>query len=334
MEDDYVKCSSSKYVLLKTDYVVSKMFSIQTDVPEDALFYDLHAISHENTVIITHGNDQEMGKYFIIGEFESSNKLKGCVIIVSRSYDIMTRQWSVVSKWSVQLVIFTNKSTRTKINRNKKPHGYTIDVDGSSDFLKLLIYDTISIISPGTLGRKEEGTTAQIWNEEIVGKRPILKDGIDLLKRQKRKHVAIISSDCASKVVDYGTLETITYIEPNTTDVKRIKSLKSEATTLSYSEISSSKESSKKTSNLREEAVSLIEGAFTQNWSPEDFVLGFKNLKAKGLEQNQLAATSAKMLMDSSYRIVDSTPIEEDVIEDVSIDVDQVSRKYNDIFNL
>lgn len=319
-----MKCSSSKYLLLKTEYLVSKMFSIKTDVPEDALFYDLHAISHEKTVIIKEVSDNDMGKYFIIGEFESQGHLKGCVIIVKRS---------VESQWSVQLVIFTNKSTRTKMSRNrdkmsrnKEPYGHIIDVDGSLDFLKLFIYDTISIISPGTLGRKEEGTTAQIWNEEIVGKRPILKDGIDVLKRQKRKHVAIISSDCASKVVDYGTLETITYIEPNTTDVKRIKSLKSEATTLSYSEISSSKESSKKTSNLREEAVSLIEGAFTQNWSPEDFVLGFKNLKAKGLEQNQLAATSAKMLMDSSYRIADSTPIEEDVIEDVSIDVDQVRK--------
>jgi hypothetical protein len=47
-------------------------------------------------------------------------------------------------------------------------------------------------------------------------------------------------------------------------------------------------------------------------------------LKNLGLGNDQLAVTSAAMLMDSSYRITDATPIEEDVIDYVSIDIDQV----------
>ena len=321
MEDEsYVKFSSTQYVFLKNEFVKSNMFPITTAAPEDASFYDLHATSQETSVIICKENDQDMGMYFVIGDFESTEaNSKGCIIIVKTE-----------DKWSVQLVIFKNKSLRNKISRNRKTHDRMekIDVDGSLDELCLRIYNTTHIVIPNKVGRNDEEDIARKWNEEFVGKRPFLKDGIDVSQRLKRKHVAIISNDCASKVVDYGTLETITYIEPNTTDVKRVRSLKMEATTLSYSDIVSSKESSKKTSNLREEAVSLIEGAFTQNWSPEDFVLGFKNLKKKGLEPNQLAATSAKMLMDSSYRIIDSTPIEEDVIEDVSIDVDQVSKAF------
>lgn len=76
--------------------------------------------------------------------------------------------------------------------------------------------------------------------------------------------------------------------------------------------------------NLREEAVSLIDGAFEDKWRPEDFVEGFSKA-GKLCSGDQISAVAASILMDPSFRISDCTPvINNKYVSEVSIDLDQV----------
>ena len=81
----------------------------------------------------------------------------------------------------------------------------------------------------------------------------------------------------------------------------------------------------------------MTEGAFKQRWSPVEFVDGFAAVKGfqPSPSRPELAAISASILMDASYRITDSTSFEnEDTIADFGVDVDQVKNKGIDCFKV
>jgi hypothetical protein len=314
---DYVKISSTQYLFLKPAFCKNGMFPIMvgSNVPDS--FFDLHAICQERNVIQQISNDHGLGMYGVIGYVEFGCG-KASVLVVQTNLE-----QHYETNCSLQLVSFTDKSIRSKLSRIEDSTCRII-VDGSVDGLSLFIYSATHFIIPGSKGRYDPEKVERNWIDLFLGTNQILKDGRSLPQSIKRKHVAIMNEKCATKLKKDATIKTISYKEPNRTDVKRQRSLEVEATTLSYSDITNSKESSKRTINLREEAVSLVPGAFSENWPPEEYVKGFMMLKNLGLGNDQLAVTSAAMLMDSSYRITDATPIEEDVIENVSIDIDQV----------
>jgi hypothetical protein len=320
---DYVKLSSTQYLFLKPTFCKNGMFPIMvgSNVPDS--FFDLHAICQERNVIQEIINDQHLGMYGVIGYVEFGC-VKASVLVVQTNNPDLKQRYE--TNCSLQLVSFTDKSIRSKLSRIEDSTCRII-VDGSVDGLSLFIYSATHFIIPGSKGRYDSERVEQNWRNLFLGTDHILKDGRSLPQSIKRKHVAIMNEKCATKLKKDATIKTISYKEPNRTDVKRQRSLEVEATTLSYSDIINSKESSKRTINLREEAVSLVPGAFSENWPPEEYVKGFMMLKNLGLGNDQLAVTSAAMLMDSSYRITDATPIEEDVIENVSIDIDQVRCK-------
>lgn len=320
---DYVKLSATQYLFLKPEYLTSgSMFEIKEQTPH--VSFDLHAISKTESVINTKVDDTDMGQmYGVIGYFTSQNvkDLTGCIVLIQSD-----EQEKYKNKCSLQLVLFENKSTRGKIGKINRINdvSQSVFLDGSLDNLSLVIYSRPHFILPGSQGRPSLNNIAQLWKNNFLGVRAMLGNAIDLPKIMKRKHVAFMTTKSASSVIEQGTLETISFKQQGGRDVKRLKSLQREATTISYVDIDRSKESSKKTMNLREEAFSLVDGAFAQNWSPEDFVRGFLKLKHSGISQDQLAGVSATMLMDASYRITDPTTIKEDLIEEVSIDIDQV----------
>jgi hypothetical protein len=317
---DYVKLSSTQYLFLKPTFCKNGMFPIiDRNLPDS--FFDLHAICQQRNVIQQISNDHDLGMYGVIGYVEFGGR-KASVLVVQTNLE---RHYE--TNCSLQLILFTDKSIRNKLGRIEDST-HRITVDGSVDGLSLFIYCATHFIIPGSKGRYDSERIERNWIDLFLASNHILKDGKTLPRSIKRKHVAIMNEKCATKLKRDATIKTISYTEPNRIDVKREKSLKMEATTLSYSDITNSKESSKRTINLREEAVSLVPGVFSENWPPEAYVEGFMMLKNLGLGNDQLAVTSAAMLMDSSYRITDATPIQEDVIENVSIDIDQVRSQY------
>lgn len=315
---DYVKLSSTQYLFLKPRYVKIGMFPVHQIQKHVHPFFDLHATCQHTSVINDLEDDNDLGFYGNIGYVELGDNRKASILVVQTTL----RQYK--TKCSLQLVLFKKKSMKKKLNNSDHIVTTSLIVDGSVDCLKLFIFNTTQFVIPGNKGRYPPEIIEHRWNELFLSTRQILTDGKILSRSMKRKHVTIFSEKNARKLTEAGTLETISYRETNRSDVKRLYTLKTEATTISYSDIASSKQSGKRTMNLREEALSLVPGIFEKRRTPEAWIKGFMLLKEMGLGQDQLAATAATMLMDSSYRITDATPIEEDVIEDVSIDIDQV----------
>ena len=322
----YVKLSETQYLLLNPDYLETDMFVPKLEQPDS--FFDLHTLCRQGVNIVNKKvDDSTLGSVFaLIGHFNFEAET-GHVFVMKESNVIDFK-----TTCSLQLVILTSKITSNKIMRRVKGNEVYNPPIHLTECLSLYIYKKTTLIIKENVGRQSVTNILSLWNENFIGNR-VVGVGIDPQKIMKRKHVSILNSSTALRLIEEASLETAFVTQSNTIKpaLKKTRSLEQEATTISYSNDISSKESLKSKLNLREEAVSLVEGAFEQKWSPENFVQGYLNLKKECDSTAQLAATAATILMDPSFRITDCTPImKEDVIDKVSIDIDQV-RKYNTI---
>lgn len=313
-----VKILEAEFITLNSSYLENGMFPIKSETSDP--FFDLHAIATDEskieTLISEWSDDISFGKiYAIIGSF-TFKEICGHLVVLAP--DVVRECFK--SPLSLQLICFSSKTVKCKISRRTKSSAAVLKK--VSEILTFNLYQKTMTFLPNRINCSNPGREfiMSSWNSEF-GTEPAILNGLDTSKILKRKHVAFLSKESAMNLID-----STDYFIPGPTlnQSKRLKTILEENST-SFSDTNYKKENKSKI-NLREEATSLVEGAFSHKWSPEKFVEGFHALKNKCLEsKSQLAATVASVLMDASYRITDCTPImEDDVITDVAIDVDQV----------
>ena len=311
-----VKISVTQFIDLYPQYSETHMFELK-EMSTTKEFLDLSTVSDFSSLIQSCSDDTLFGKiYAILGKFRFNDK-NGFVVVLHR--DIVTNLEFTIRS-SLQLIQFVEKNCINKINRRlRQKHTFiSCEIRGS---LILDLYLSNILIIPANTGNLGQDTILSIWNR-VFSPSSLILPGTDSSKLLKRKHSILMPQNAATILKESTDSHKIPRKIPQK---KKLESIFREAK-VSESNIEE-RPSHKSKINLREEAVSLIEGAFEKRWSPENFVKGFLSLKNKSLmARERLASICTSMLMDASYRITDCTPIGNSrVINKVGIDIDQVN---------
>lgn len=309
-----VKIQPDKFIDLDPIFNASGMFPVIGETTRP--FYDLHATASVDAASVTElittvENDADFGMvYILMGSFISASESGYIVVLQSSAVRSKFKTPCVMQLISSKDKIFKNKLSR----RVSKLLSTTEDV---SEFLSFNLYQKAILIAKNS--NEGQHMSATKWNEKSNTDERILK-GPTPPRISKRKRVSLISEDVANSIRKTSQSQVSTSSSTSITKITSIDVI----STMPYPDLQKNKNEANSKINLREEAVSLVEGAFSHSWSPENFVKGFLALKSK-CEHQQLAAISASILMDASYRISDCSPVMDDsVITEVGIDIDQV----------
>lgn len=321
-----VKISTNEFIDLNPPYQEVSMFEVKEELPTNK-FFDFTALNQDvdimTTLVEIRVDDSDFGEiYAIMGKFCFKGDF-GLLVVLHRD---VVKRLAFKNPSSLQLIVFKSKdqelkskSCNSKIARRLK----TIKTISKKVFNSLhfeLCIQTVLII-PTNGGNISKATVALAWNSYFGLNLPTDHDW-NFPKALKRKHSIMMDKETAS------TLNDSTATTRPQAKVQQKKTLKSVLKDGKVSQLNvENREKKKSTINLREEAVSLIKGAFEHRWPPADFVDGFSALKRfqPSLSRPELAAISASIFMDPSYRITDCIPRNnEDTIAEFGIDVDQV----------
>jgi hypothetical protein len=325
-----VKISTNEFIDLNPPYQELSMFEVKEE-PSTNKFFDFTALNKDVDIMATlveiRVDDSDFGEiYAIIGKFSFKSDF-GLLVVLHRD---VVKKLAFKNQSSLQLILFkskveesNSKSCNSKIARRLIKTATKRKEIFDSFYFELCI-QTVLIIPTKGGGNISRSAVASVWNSYFGWDLPPTDHVCNVSKNLKRKHSIMMDKDTATSLND-STAST----RPQSTVVQK-KTLKSILSDGKVSHLNVEVQNKKKTTiNLREEAVSVIEGAFEDRWSPEDFVDGFSALKRSqpSPSRPELAAISASILMDASYRITDCTPYEnEDMITDFGIDVDQVKK--------
>lgn len=311
-----VKISLTQFIDLNPQYSETHMFELNEKSTKD--FLDLSTVSDFSSLIESCVDDKLFGKiYALLGKFRLNNLENGFVVVLHEDIvgNLMFR-----SRSSLQFIKFEEKTCINKINKRLRMKHTCITCEIRGSLILDLNLSNILIL-PTNIGNLGQDTISSTWNLFFSPSSSILP-ATDISKSLKRKHSILMSPNAATtlrestdslkiprKILQHKRLENI-FRETKVSELKIEQRI-----------------NQKSTINLREEAVSLIKGAFEIRWSPENFNKGFLSLKNRpNMGHEMLAATCTSMLMDASYRITDCEPIRNSqVINKVGIDIDQVN---------
>ena len=323
-----VKISTNEFIDLNPPYQESSMFEVKEE-PSTNKFFDFTALNKDvdimTTLVEIRVDDSDFGEiYAIMGKFSFKRDF-GLLVVLHRD---VVKKLAFKNPSSLQLILFKSKdeeskskSCNSKITR-RLTRTQTKKMKLFDSFYFEVCMKTVLIIPTKGGGNIARSDIASVWNSYFGCGLPPTDHDCKFSKNLKRKHSIMIDKGTASSLND-STATT----RPQSTAVQK-KTLKSILSDGKVSHLNVEVQKKKKsTINLREEAISMIKGASQERWSPEEFVEGFAAVKRfqPSPSRPELAAISASILMDASYRITDCTPFEnEDTITDFGVDVDQV----------
>ncbi len=325
-----VKISTNEFIDLNPPYQELSMFEVKEELSTNK-YFDFTSLNKDvdimTTLVEIRVDDSDFGEiYAILGKFSFKSDF-GLLVVLHRD---VVKKLAFKNQSSLQLILFKSKdeeskskSCNSKIARRLMKTTTKRKELFDSFYFELCI-QTVLIIPTKGGGNIARSTVASVWNSHFGWDLPPTDHGCNQPKNLKRKHSIMLDKGTASSLN-----ESTATTRPKSTEGQK-KTLKSIYSDGVVSQLNVEVQNKKKsTINLREEAVSVIKGAFEHRWSPEDFVDGFSALKKfqPSPSRPELAAISASILMDASYRITDCTPYEnEDTITDFGIDVDQVKK--------
>ena len=313
------KICVNEFIDLNPVFTDSHMFELK-DKPSNT-FIDLTVETDPKRLVTPHFSDSDFGSiYAIIGKFYFDNtSTSGLIVVLHR--DVVAKL-NFKSLSALQLIVFSCKVCSNKIaKRLSKFQTKTTDktIAGS---LKFQLYTVNILMVPNNVGNLSKDIIKLRWITQYPQQTSLPLIGLEPHKILKRKHTILMNEVSATSLKEAADSSV-----PQRKCIKT-KSLTSilEERSASTLDIESSK-SRRSTMNLREEAMSLVKGAFEHRWPHECFVKGFLSVKnRKETTVGQLAATAASMLMDPSYRITDMKDVPRyDAITEVGIDIDQVN---------
>jgi hypothetical protein len=317
-----IRLSTEKFVDLAVNHVVTKMFPITDKV--DKPFFDLYSLSLEETTVsnlinMNFTDDSLFGKaYILFGTYKltSSESIGANGLIVVLLPSTVKEQFVSVSTMQLIDIAMGSKSFKSKISR--RILGKVAEHFVVSEYLSFNVFSDSILFTKGT--KAAAHCNIFEWNNGIdyTGVNKVF----DTSKFLKRKRVTLISEDTAKSLLE-GSDQKLS------SSGKKWKNLLRGAPSI-YTDVKSTKSNNSSMINLREEAISLVDDAFSESISPEDFVSGYLALKSKCDNRSQLGVISANILMDASFRITDCSSFPNDsIITEAGIDIDQVSAHHN-----
>ena len=320
-----VKISPRLYIDLNPSYQISDMFELKCAPTQN--FFDLHAaiedaIKNNNfdEFIEMMTDDTDLGDiYAAVGRF-CCGELKGFILVINPTVVV---QKNLRSKTSLQLVTFSDKKTKNKLEKRLNSAGFQ-EIITVSDRLIFSFQKLTVLLIPGNRLKQPIANLMMKWSSYFNLATGIAY-GNSPSKILKRKHSILFNEKTATTLLESADFSNAGSSEFKSKNLprKKLRTILKEHSTSSFE--AGEKKASKSKINLREEGVSLVDGAFDYKWTPESFVEGFLAVQ-KIASSSKVAATAASILMDPSFRIADCTPIlDSTLIDDVSVDVDQVT---------
>ena len=315
-----VKLGPESFVDLAVSHLVTEMFPIKKIV--DKPFFDLYSLSLDEHLASTLINkdvvdDESFGKsYILFGTFQMMS-LNGYIVVLPPS--AVKNQF--VSKSAMQLIVVKkeSKTYRAKLTRRIPTLSKSFVV---SEYLSFNVFSTTILFTEGP--KKADHINTSYWNNSI-GNTGFIQN-FDTNTLLKRKRVTLISEDMAASLLEGSDRKPSS---SSSSSGKKFKNLLKGATSI-YTDVKATKLKNNAMANLREEAISLVEDAFSESISPENFVAGYLELKSNCDNRPMLGAISAHILMDATFRITDYSSFANDsIITKAGIDVDQVSAHHN-----
>ncbi len=336
-----VKLGPEKFVDLAVKHIVTQMFPIKNKVDKNV--FDLHSLSLDESSLLTLINkdvidDSSFGvAYILFGTYQSKLSNGFIVVLLPSTLEIKpstldnqpsavepTVEIRFVSSSTMQLIEVRkeSKSFKSKLNRR-------IRSNASSTLIKVSDYLSFNALSATILIVRSETKQSDfqnicLWNSGIsdIG----FIQAFETNKFLKRKRTTLISEGTANSLLEVSDLKPSS---SSSSSGKKLKNLCKGATTI-YADVQATKSNNNSMTNLREEAISFVDDAFSEHISPEDFVNGYLALKSKCDDRSSLGAISANILMDASFRITDCGSFANDsIITKAGIDIDQVSTSHN-----
>ena len=321
-----VKISTNQFIDLNPSYLEFGMFA--TKQTASSISFDLSAMDEDRlkTLVQKYDDDKDFGPiYALIGKF-ATQSLSGHVVVLQEE---VVRRLDTSNPFSnpscLRLITLGSKTCINKIGRRTANSPFiTIKTTTSLCFD---FYSKTFLFIPTNTGNFMKHQIISLWTSTFRPNLPT-SDGLNIPKMLKRRHSVFMNTNTADDLIDSADS---TFPDRRHVQQKKLKTLLEESIVSNLNEDLVKKK--KSLINLREEAISLADGAFEHKWSPESFVEGFLNVKKSlCLSKEELGAVAASMLMDPSYRITDCTPIaNDDLIEDVGIDVDQVNITFPEV---